>query len=107
MCVAGGTFGTWDETATNLHLALLAGALDRLGYGRALGKFIHDDGVTLPSPTELAAALIAQPTHPLASPRVDLLRAMWEFAWNPGCVRIDTDGSTRRSCVRRFVTVCR
>ena len=39
--VATGTFGTWHETATNIHLALMAGALDGLGYGRALGRFIH------------------------------------------------------------------
>ncbi len=25
MNVAGGTFGTWHETATNIHLALMAG----------------------------------------------------------------------------------
>src|SRR5206468_513082 len=26
--VASGNFGTWDETATNIHRALMAGALD-------------------------------------------------------------------------------
>src|SRR5664279_3791051 len=31
--VATGTFGAWDETGRNLHLALLAGALERSGYG--------------------------------------------------------------------------
>ena len=46
--VATGTFGTWHETATNIHLALMAGALDGLGYGRALGRFILEDGATLP-----------------------------------------------------------
>ena len=34
MNVASGTFGTWHETASNIHLALMAGALDGLGYGR-------------------------------------------------------------------------
>src|ERR1700679_3103401 len=38
--VATGSFGTWHETATNTHLALMAGALDGLGYGQALGRFI-------------------------------------------------------------------
>ena len=42
--VASGTFGSWHETATNIHLALLSGALDGLGYGRSLGRFIHEDG---------------------------------------------------------------
>src|ERR1700685_1782996 len=53
MNVANGTFGTWDETATNLHLAILTGALDGLGYGRALGRFISEDGATLPSTAQL------------------------------------------------------
>ncbi|HEX5470546.1 MAG TPA: hypothetical protein VFW73_01605, partial [Lacipirellulaceae bacterium] len=45
MNVANGTFGTWHETATNIHLAIMAGSLSRLGYGASLGKFIVDDGV--------------------------------------------------------------
>ena len=49
MNVASGTFGTWDETATNIHLALMAGALDGLGYGRSLGRFIAEDGATVPT----------------------------------------------------------
>ena len=56
MNVASGTFGTWHETATNIHLALMAGALDGLGYGRALGRFILEDGATLPDADELASA---------------------------------------------------
>ena len=33
--VATGTFGSWDETGRNIHLALLAGGLRDEGYGRA------------------------------------------------------------------------
>ena len=74
--VATGTFGAWDETGRNLQLALLAGALEREGYGRALGRFIAEDGVTLPTPESLAAALRAEPEHPLAPARAELLQAM-------------------------------
>jgi hypothetical protein len=81
MGVAGGTFGTWDETATNIHLALMAGALDGLGYGRALGKLIHDDGVSLPSVAVLASAIRADPLHPLTAARADLLQAIQQFGW--------------------------
>jgi hypothetical protein len=88
MGVAGGTFGTWDETATNIHLALMAGALDGLGYGRALGKFIHDDGATLPSAADLASAVSSDPLDPLTGPRVELLGAMGRFGW-AGRVAID------------------
>ena len=58
--VAAGTFGAWDETGRNIHLALLAGGLRGEGYGAALGRFIHEDGATLPAPEELRARL----THP-------------------------------------------
>jgi hypothetical protein len=89
MGVAGGTFGTWDETATNIHLALMAGALDGLGYGRALGRFIADDGGTLPEPDRLAAAIVADPAGPLTAARADLLRAMTQRGWRGGPVRLD------------------
>jgi len=74
--VATGTFGTWDETGRNIHLALLAGALRHEGYGAALGRFIEEDGVTIPSVTELETALRNEPGHALAPARAELLQAM-------------------------------
>ena len=74
--VATGTFGTWDETGRNIHLALFAGALRGEGYGRSLGRFICEDGVTLPSPASLSKSLRDAPAHPLASARAELLQAM-------------------------------
>ncbi len=56
--VATGTFGAWEETGRNIHLALLAGGLRSEGYGAALGRFIHEDGCTLPAPGELREALM-------------------------------------------------
>jgi hypothetical protein len=78
MGVAGGCFGTWDETARNIHLALMAGALDGLGYGRSLGRFIAEDGATLPAAEALAEAIRRDPADPLAAARADLLRTMRE-----------------------------
>jgi hypothetical protein len=74
--VATGTFGTWDETGRCIHLALLAGALRSEGYGRSLGRFIVEDGVTLPTKAELEQLLRAEPAHPLAPARAELLQAM-------------------------------
>jgi hypothetical protein len=74
--VAAGTFGTWDETGRNTHLALLAGALRDEGYGRSLGRFVMEDGVTLPTPDELEEALREAPSHPLAPARAELLQVM-------------------------------
>lgn len=74
--VATGSFGTWDETGRCTHLALLAGALEGEGYGRSLGRFIEENGVTLPDVEALEKSLRMEPTHPLAPARAELLQAM-------------------------------
>ncbi|MEO7317372.1 MAG: hypothetical protein ABIZ56_00125, partial [Chthoniobacteraceae bacterium] len=73
--VATGTFGAWNETGRNLHLALLAGGLRGEGYGQSVGRMIHEDGVTLPSPEELKRALTT-PDDERAPAQADLLAAM-------------------------------
>ncbi|MCX6928170.1 MAG: hypothetical protein NT154_33915 [Verrucomicrobia bacterium] len=73
---AAGTFGTWDETGRCICLALLAGALRDEGYGRSLGRFICEDGVTLPTTAALEKWLRDEPAHPLAPARAQLLQAM-------------------------------
>lgn len=88
MNVASGTFGTWHETATNIHRAIMAGALEGLGYGRSLGRLIHDDGIALPSTDELARQITAEPEHPLTAARAELLRAMREQGWSAGRTEI-------------------
>jgi hypothetical protein len=74
--VATGSFGTWDETGRNIHLALLAGALHEEGYGRSLGRFIEEDGTVLPAQDALRDQLRVEPAHPLAPARAELLQAM-------------------------------
>ncbi len=74
--VATGTFGAWEETGRNIHLALLEGALEGLGFGGSVGQFAANDGVTLPSVESLEAALRSEPSHPLAPARAELLQAM-------------------------------
>ncbi|MBI5387047.1 MAG: hypothetical protein HZA90_20440 [Verrucomicrobia bacterium] len=74
--VATGTFGAWDETGRNIQLALMVGALNGEGYGRALGRFIMEDGVMLPKPEELASMLKSEPAHPLSAARAELLHAI-------------------------------
>ena len=82
--VAAGTFGAWEETGLCLHLALLAGGVRGDGYGRALGRFIAEEGTTLPSVASLEDAVRAEPAHPLAAARCDLLRAMIEHGLAAG-----------------------
>lgn len=87
--VATGTFGAWDETGRFLHLALLAGALRGEGYGAALGRFIAEDGLTLPAPEELASLIRENPADDLTAARADLLRAMLRHAIPGGHLRLD------------------
>jgi hypothetical protein len=89
MNVASGTFGTWHETATNIHLALMTGALDGLGYGRSLGRFIAEDGATVPTEEELTRLITADPTHSLTAARADLLKAVREQRVPSGRVKIE------------------
>jgi len=86
--VATGTFGTWDETGRCIHLALLAGALRNEGYGRSLGRFICEDGVTLPTTASLELSLREQPADPLAPARAELLQAMLAHRLPPGRVAV-------------------
>src|SRR5262249_20412572 len=86
--VATGTFGTWDETGRCIHLALLAGALREEGYGRSLGRFIQEDGVTLPASEALEKLLRDEPAHPLAPARADLLQTMLAQKLSGGRVEV-------------------
>lgn len=74
--IATGTFGMWDETGRNLHLALLVGATGGQGFGQSVGRFITEDGTTLPAVKTLEQELRNSPSHALAPARAELLRAM-------------------------------
>lgn len=89
MGVANGKFGTWDETATNIHRAIMAGALEGWGYGCSLGRQIQEDGVTLPTIEELTEAIAKDPTNPLTGARSDLLQAMRSQGWPSGRIKIE------------------
>lgn len=86
--VATGTFGTWDETGRNIHLALLAGALRGEGYGQSLGRFIAENGTTLPAASELENQLRSEPAHPLTPARAELLVAMKTHALPSGRLEV-------------------
>jgi hypothetical protein len=104
--VATGTFGTWDETGRNIHLALMAGALNGDGYGRSLGRFIAEDGVEIPSPDDLIKAIAADPASPLTAARADLLGAMQKLDLSGGRVSVhhpNKEGSILASAFRHGV----
>jgi len=82
--VATGCFGAWDETGRYLHLALLAGGLDGLGFGASVGRMIQDDGVKLPPASELTDSISREPEHPSTPARADLLQAMRQHRLRDG-----------------------
>jgi hypothetical protein len=86
--VRTGSFGAWDETSRCIHTALLAGGLRGEGYGRSLGRFIAEDGTTLPESAALEDAIRQEPAHPLTSARADLLQAMRLNAVPAGAMRV-------------------
>ena len=86
--VATGTFGTWDETGRNLELALMTGALCGDGYGISLGRFIAEDGTTMPDPVELEKLLRDEPAHHLTPARAELLQAMRAFRLPAGRIEV-------------------
>jgi hypothetical protein len=95
--VATGTFGTWDETGRNIHLALLAGALREEGYGKSLGRFIMEDGAELPSIAVLEKWLRDEPSHPLAPARAELLQAIVTHKLPTG--RVEVKHPWKDSCI--------
>jgi hypothetical protein len=95
--VATGTFGTWDETGRCTQLALLTGALVQEGYGRSLGRFIWEDGATIPSKKALEDALRSEPAHPLTPARAEFLQAMVRHDLPEG--RTTVKHSWKESCI--------
>jgi hypothetical protein len=95
--VATGTFGSWDETGRNIHLALLAGSMRGEGYGAALGRFITEDGTTLPDPAELEQAIRAEPSHPLTPARAEALLAIQTYRLPTG--RIDVSHGWKHASI--------
>ena len=51
--VALGKFGTWDETGKYINLAVILGSATGLGYGESIGKMIDEDGLLIPSESDL------------------------------------------------------
>ena len=86
--VAAGCFGTWDETGRYIHLALLAGALRSEGYGQSLGRFIVEDGLSLPTADDLQRAIREAPMDPLTPARAELLQVIVGHRLDPGRLEV-------------------
>jgi hypothetical protein len=68
-----GTFGSWDETGRWINLAVLVGAAEGLGMGESLGRMVAEDRLVIPDASLLRKEIAADPGHPLAAAKADLL----------------------------------
>ena len=84
-----GTFGSWDETGRWLNLAILAGAAEGLGMGEAIGRLIAEDRLVLPAAEQLRRQIAAEPGHPLAAAKADLLWTIETHRLPTGTLRIE------------------
>ena len=84
--VAEGQFGNWQETGFYINLALNVGAYEGLGYGEAVGKFIENEGLEIPTPErlerEVREAVASDPAQAAAA--ADLLAVVRQFGLTPG-----------------------
>ena len=105
--VATGTFGSWDETGRNIHLALLAGGLRDEGYGRASVGSSPKTGRRFHPPRSWRKRFV--PIPPIGSRRREPMRCSPSCgtALPPDGPRSRTTGSTRRSWPRPLATRCR
>ncbi len=88
--VQQGRFGTWEETGSNINLALLVGAWEGLGYGESIGSLIHNGGLNIPD-RRLLEEVIAAPFSEGEKPplwkraaAVDLLEVMERLGLKAG-----------------------
>jgi len=84
-----GTFGSWDETGRWLNLAALVGAAEGLGLGEAVGRMIVEDRLVLPSAAQLCDEIAADPAHPLAAAKADLLWTINAHRLPTGVLRVE------------------
>jgi len=84
---ARGQFGAWQETGFYINLALNVGAFRGLGYGEAVGAFVEEEGLTIPSPEELHHVIhsaLERGAYAEAAAAADLLTVITDFDISPG-----------------------
>ena len=85
-----GKFGIWQETGLYLNLGLVVGAYEGLGYGEAIGKMIHREGLDIPA-EEILLSLAreeAELNPDRAAAALDLLATVRLMNISPGFLSI-------------------
>jgi hypothetical protein len=81
-----GQFGIWEETGKYINLALVVGAYEGKGYGESVGSMIQNEGVHIPSESEIKNIIRQYDSADLdrAAAALDLLDTMRRFNLEPG-----------------------
>ena len=80
--------GTTSPSPIGWERAGVRAGVQGEGYGCSLGRFITEDGVTLPTTMALEAALREQPAHPLSPARAELLQTMLVHKLSGGRIEV-------------------
>lgn len=85
-----GEFGIWQETGMYLNLAIVAGAWKGMGYGEAVGAFVEDDGVEIPTQEALVEEIRKEAVdNPVqAAAAADFLDRIRHFNLKPGFLSV-------------------
>jgi hypothetical protein len=85
-----GEFGIWEETCKFINLAIIVGAYEGRGYGESVGSMIENQGVMIPTESELQAAVVVKSKDDLdiSAAALDLLAVVREFDLKPGWLSI-------------------
>ncbi len=88
--VSRGEFGVWRETGFYLNLAIIVGAYRGMGYGEAVGAFVENEGLDIPSEDALCAEIRdqIQDNASQAAAAADLLEVVRGFQLAPGWLAV-------------------
>ena len=88
--VTRGEFGNWQETGHFINLALNVGAFENRGYGESVGAMINNEGLTIPSRSELKKQIIeyASSDPAKAAMAADMLSIIQKFDLPSGWMSI-------------------
>ena len=88
--VKDGAFGIWEETGRFLNLAIVVGAFEGKGYGESVGSMIENEGVEIPTASELKKIVSAETDNDLdkAAAALDFLDVIKKFDLQPGWMSI-------------------
>ena len=84
--VGEGRFGNWQDTGFFINLALNVGAYEGRGYGESVGALIENEGLQIPTVSELESVVHEELTEnpEKAAAAADLLWVVQRFELAPG-----------------------